>query len=137
MKDLKFYNSGDALFYSPSKTFVFYNRDNKINFYLNEKGLLLVWDDCDINFEIPKNLFVRLFTIEQNNQIKIILNNSIDDDILKYMDDGAEIQFKEVIDAFKKMIGSRKIYISKKYISYKNEIIKYLNENFTGEDLFE
>ena len=67
----------------------------------------------------------------------IIFNNSIDDEVLKYMDDGAEIQFKEIIDLLKKMIGSRKIYISKKYIPYKNEIIKYLNENFTGEDLFE
>jgi hypothetical protein len=133
MKDLKFYNSGDALFYSPRKTFGFYNRDNKINFYLKEGRILLVWDDCDINLEIDENLIVRLFTIEQNNQIKIIFNNSIDDEVLKYMDDGAEIQFKEIIDVFKKMIGSRKIYISKKYIPYKNEIIKYLNENFTSK----
>ncbi|WP_345095237.1 hypothetical protein [Flavobacterium chungnamense] len=143
LEKLKFYNSGDVLFHSPAGMTFWNHKGFKINFYLQEDHILCNYDGMDFQFEIWSgsdafNSFIKHFIIIKNDEIKIVFKDSIPKVVkntwAKIGVDYDKIKnAEETLEFYKKMFNSRKFFISKKYLPFKNQIIEFLNDNYSNQ----
>ena len=142
-KKLKFYNGGDVLFYSPAGMTFWNHKGYKINFSLLEDHILCNYDGMDFKFEIWRgndafNSFIKQFIINQNDEIKIVFKDSIPKVVINtWAKIGVEYNTiknaEDNLEFYKKTFKSRKIFISKKYLPFKHQIIEYLNNNYSNQ----
>jgi hypothetical protein len=135
MKTPNIYNSGIPIFYSPPRNFKFLITSKvkylEIKFYplegLNE--IEMVFGDDELKLTLSCNLgTIKLFNLNQNNEIKIIYaENQEQLDSIEFFQ-----KRKEIIVLLKDLLNGREIFISNEYIPYKQQIIEYLNKNFTS-----